>query len=126
MKPSMDANNEESNYYENLYNDNEADFKNNNITLDDEDGDIIIKDVPIQYDSFIISITVGYFIVSGRHAVFGFYRNIARPFKQGRNKLGNIFVLFAKVLDGTKYDQCIWVKCARVITNNTTNLICHL
>ena len=41
-------------------------------------------------------------------------------------KLGIIYVLCAKALDGTNYDQWIWVKCARVITKKTTNLLCHL
>ena len=58
--------------------------------------------------------------------MFGLYRQIYRPLKQGRKKLVIICVLCAKELDGTNYDQCTWVKCARVITNNNTKLLCHL
>ena len=58
--------------------------------------------------------------------MFDFYRHLSRSLKQGRKKLGIICVLCAKVLDGTNYDQCTWVKCGRFITNNTTNLLYHL
>ena len=37
-----------------------------------------------------------------------------------------ICVICAKVLNGTNYDHLAWVKCERVITNNTTNLLFHL
>ena len=58
--------------------------------------------------------------------MFVFYKQLARPFKQGRKKLGIIFFLCAKALDGTNYDQRKLMNCARLITKNTTNLICHL
>ena len=85
-----------------------------------------MNDGPIEYDEFNTPITVGHFRMGRRHAAFGFYRHISRPFKQGRKKSGIIFVLCANILDGTNYDQWAWVKCARVITKNTTKLICHL
>ena len=64
--------------------------------------------------------------MGGRNAVFDFYRQLSSPFKQGRKKLGIICVLCAKELDDTNYDQWTWVNCARVVTNNTTNLPFHL
>ena len=60
------------------------------------------------------------------HAVFGFYIQLARPFKQRKKKLSIIFVLCAKSLDGTNSCQWTWLKCANVITNNTNNLLCQL
>ena len=101
-------------------------MKNNDDTLDDEYGGIIMNDVPIEYDEFNISIILRHFRMCGRHAVFGFYRQISRPFKQHMKKLGIICVLCYKALDSTNYDQWTWLKCARVITKNTTNLLCHL
>ena len=64
--------------------------------------------------------------MGGRHALFGFYRQFARPFKQHRKRLGVICVLCDNALYGTNFDQWTWVKCARVITNNTTNLLFYL
>ena len=55
-----------------------------------------------------------------------FYRQIDRPFKQCRKKLGIICVICDKALDGTNYDHWTWLKCERIINNNTINLICHL
>ena len=101
-------------------------MKNNYATLDDEDGGIIMNDVTIEYDCFNIPITVVHFRMAERHAVLGFYRQISRPFKQVKKKLVIICVLCVKALDGTNYDQWTWVKCAKVITSNTTNLLCHL
>ena len=69
---------------------------------------------------------MGYFRLDGSNEVFGFYRQLSRPIKQGRKKLGIVCVLYAKALDGTNYDKWTWVKCARVITNNNTKLLCHL
>ena len=40
--------------------------------------------------------------------------------------MGIISVLCAKALYGINYDQWKWVRCAIVITNNITNLLCHL
>ena len=85
-----------------------------------------MNDGPIAYDEFNIPITVGNFWMGGRHAVFGFYRQLARPFKQVREKLGIIYILCDKALDGTNYYQWRWVNCERVITIKTTNLLCHL
>ena len=39
--------------------------------------------------------------------------------------MGIICVLYDKALDGKNYYQWTWGKCARVITKNTTNLLCH-
>ena len=64
--------------------------------------------------------------MSGRHTVFGFYRQLAKPFNQGKKKLGIICVLSAKSLYGPNYDQWTWVKCARFIANNNTNLLFRL
>ena len=111
---------------ENEEDDNEADMNNNDATLYDEDGGIIMNDRPKAYHELNILTAVGYFRMGGRHEVFGFYIKLARPFKKSRKKLGIISVLCAKALDGTNYYQWTWVKCARVITNNTTNLLCHL
>ena len=101
-------------------------MKNNDNTLDDEDGGSITNYGTIEYDELNIPITVGNLRMGGRHVVFGFYRQLARPFKQGSKKLGIICVLCDKALDGTDYDQGTWVKYARDITNNTTNLLFHL
>ena len=101
-------------------------MNNDDSTLDDEDGGIIMNDGPIECYEFSIPITVGHFRMDGRHGVFGFYIHIARPFKQVSNKLGIIFFLCAKALDGTNYYQWTWVKCERVVTNKNTNMIFHL
>ena len=101
-------------------------MKNNDNTLDDEDGGSITNYGTIEYDELNIPITVGNLRMGGRHVVFGFYRQLARPSKQGSKKLEIICVLCDKALDGKHYDQWKWVKCARVITKNTTNMICHL
>ena len=111
---------------ENEEDDNEADMNNNDTTLYDKDGGIIMNDIPKAYHELNIPTTVGYFRMGGRHEVFGFYIKLARPFKKSRKKLGIISVLCAKALDGTNYDQWKWVNCARVITNNTTKLLFHL
>ena len=82
-----------------------------------------LNDGPIEYDEFNTPITVGNFRMGRRHAAFGFYRHTYRPFKQGRNKLGVIYVLCSKALYGNYYDQWKWVNSTRVITNTTTNLL---
>ena len=58
--------------------------------------------------------------------MFDFYTQLFRTFNKCRKKLGIICVLCAKELDDTNYDQWTWVNCARVVTNNTTNLPFHL
>ena len=73
VNPGIDAANNEANDDENEEDDDEVDVKNNDATLDDEDGGIIINDGPIEYDEFNIPFTVGHFRIGGRHAVFGFY-----------------------------------------------------
>ena len=126
VNPGIDA---DANEAKNDENEEEADkdnAKNNNATLDDEDGGIIMNDIPIGYDKSNIPITVGNFRIGGRNAVFGFYRQLDWPFKQGKKNLGIMCVLSAKALDYTNYDKWTWVKCARVITKNTTNLLYHL
>ena len=105
VNPDTDAADDEANDDKNEDKDDEYNAKNNNATLDDENGVIIMNDGPIAYDEFNIPITVGHFWMGGRHAVFGFYRQLARPFKQVRKKLVIICVLCSKALDGTNYDQ---------------------
>ena len=58
--------------------------------------------------------------------MFVFYRQLARPFKKVRKMLGIICVIYAKSLNGINYDHWTWMKFVRVITNNNTNLLCHL
>ena len=98
-------------------------MNNNDVTLDDDYGGIIMNDGSIEYYYFNIPITVIYLRMVGSHAVFGFYRHFSSPFKQVREKFGIVCVLCAKSLDGTNYDQWTWLKCSWVITNNITNLI---
>ena len=124
--PGINANNEEANYDKNEEDDDEEDVKNNDATFNDEYGGIIMNDFPIEYDEFNITITMVHFRMCVRHTVFGFYRQISRPFKKHRKKLVIIYVLCYKALDSTNYYQWTWLKCARVITNNTTNLLWHL
>ena len=124
--PGINANNEEANYDKNEEDDDEEDVKNNDATFNDEYGGIIMNDFPIEYDEFNITITMVHFRMCVRHTVFGFYRHLARPFKHDSKKLGIICVICEKALDDTNYGQCTKVKCARVITNNTTYLLCHL
>ena len=59
-------------------------MNNNDFNFDDEDGEIIMNDEHIEYDEFNNLITVGYLSMGGRHAVFGFYRQFVRLFKQDR------------------------------------------
>ena len=80
-------------------------MKNYYSTFDDEDGGIIINDGPIEYSEFNIIITVGHFRMGRRYAVIGFYIQFSRRSKQGGKKLVIIYVLCAKALDGTSYDQ---------------------
>jgi hypothetical protein len=107
-------------------NDNKLHPTNNDVTLDDEDGGIIMDDGPVKYDNFNIPNTVEHFRMGGRHAVFGLYHQLVKPLKQGRKKLGIICVLCVKALGGTNFEWWTWVKCARVSTNSTTNLLSHL
>jgi hypothetical protein len=93
---------------------------------DEDDGGIVVADGPVVFDEFNIPNTVEHFRMGGRHQVFGFYRQLVKPFKAGRKNLGIICVLCVKALDGTDFDQWTWVKSARVFTNNTTNLLSHL
>ena len=58
--------------------------------------------------------------------MFVFYRQLARKFKKVRKMLGIICVIYAKSLNGINYDHWTWMKFVRVITNNNTNLLCHL
>ena len=126
VNSGIGAGDNKANNYKNEKDDHEADVKNNDDNLDDEDGGVIINDRPIEYDEFNTPITVGNFSMVGRYAVFGFYRQLVRPFKQGNKKLVIICFLCAKALDCTNYGQWTWVKCTRVITNNITSLICNL
>ena len=83
----------------------EANVNNNDATLDYEYGGFIIIDGPIEYSEFNILITVGHFRMGRRYAVIGFYIQFSRRSKQGGKKLVIIYVLCAKALDGTSYDQ---------------------
>ena len=58
VHPGIDANNNKYKNNENEDNNYEAYVNNNNATLDDEYGDIIINDGPIEYDEFNIPIAV--------------------------------------------------------------------
>ena len=116
VKPGIDANDNESRDDENEEDDDEADVKNNDSTLDDGDGGIIMNDGTIEYDEFNIPIIVVHLRIGGRYAVFGFYRQLVRPFKQGRKKLGIICVICDKALDGTNDDQWTWVNFTMFIT----------
>ena len=82
VNPRIDSDADEAINDENEEDNDESNVKNNDATLDDEDGGIIINDGPIKYDQSRIPITVVHFSMSGRHAVFGFYRQIVSPFKQ--------------------------------------------
>ena len=126
VNPGIDADDDEPNNDTNEEEDDEEDVKNNDATLDDEDVGIIMNDGPIGYNEFNIPIIVENFRMGGRHSVLGFYRQLARPFKQIRKKLVIICVPCANALDGTNCDQCTWMMCARFITKNTTNLLFHL
>ena len=95
-------------------------------TFDYEYGGIIMNDGPIKYDEFNIPITMRHLSMGGRYAVFGFYRQLTRPFKKYREKLRIIYVLCSKSLYSTNYYHWTWVKCASFITNNNTNLLWHL
>ena len=79
-------------------------MNNDDSTLDDEDGGIIMNDITIEYDCFNVPITVVHLGMVERHAVFGFYRQISGPFKQVKKNLVIICVLCAKSMDGTNYD----------------------
>ena len=65
-------------------------MNNNDDTLDDEDGGIIIKGGPIYYDELNIHITVGHFRMGGRHAVFVFINSLSGH----SNKVGRSWALF--------------------------------
>jgi hypothetical protein len=84
-----------------------------------------VYDGLVEYDDLNIHSTVEHFRMGGRHAVFGFYRQLVKPLKQGRKKLGIVCVC-VKALEGTNYDQWTWLKCVRVFTNNTNNLLSHV
>ena len=126
VNPGINAKDDKAKNDENEEDGDEADVNNNDTIFDDEDSGIVLNDDPIEYDELNIYITAGNFRMGGRHTVFGFYRELASPFKQVRKKLGIICILCDKAFDGTNNDQRKCLKCARFITNNTTNLLYHL
>ena len=65
----------------------------------------------LNFDKFKIPITVGNFRIGKINEVVGFYRQLCRKFKQGKNNLGIICVLCAKALYGNNEDQWTCVEC---------------
>jgi hypothetical protein len=64
------------------------------VIMDDEYGvGIIVDDGTVEYGDFDIHNTVTHFRMGGRHAVLGFYCQMLKTLKQGRNKLGTVYVL---------------------------------
>jgi hypothetical protein len=64
-----------------------------------------MDDAPVDFDDYNVPTTVVHFKMGGRHAIFGFFRHLRKPIKQGKNKLGIFCSLCVQALEGTGYVQ---------------------